>query len=321
MNRTVRVLLVLVLTLFAAAPAFSGSPATIAVPGFSLWRLEQPVRILSHESDAFASVIHSRYRDVEVEIDEEFLKQIELPVLTDLFIGKLAGSSKFAVVERSRAEAFLSGVEKAAEGPSGAEEVLKRGAELGAQYLALGTLTYAAHDIEREPVAYTSRTNLLERGEIRVELKIIETSTGRIAAAVPGKARIERRIKQEAAGPGSLPGSMLADLREELAHDLMVRTVDAFYPFKVVSVNGSAVIADRGENFRIRTGEVFEVIRWGEPVKDPDTGEVIAFDEQVLCRAVVTGVFPKACRLETAGGSAKVLPGDVLRPAGAEVSR
>lgn len=318
MKRLVPVFLVLTLT---AVPAWAGGPAAIAVPGFALWRLEQPVRITGHESDTFAPGFHSRYRTMEVDIDEEILRQIELPVLTDLFIGKLAGSSKFTVVERSRAEALLGGMERNTDGSADAGKMLERGAELGVQYVALGTLTYAAHDLEREPVAYTSRINLLERGEIRVELRVIEVATGRIVAAVPGKGRIERRIREAAAEPGPLPGSMLADLREELAHDLMVHTVDAFFPFKVVSVSENVVIADRGENFRIREGEAFEVIRRGAPVRDPDTGGVIAFDEEVLGRAVVTGVRPKACRLEAAEGSPKVLPGDVLRPLGVENSR
>jgi hypothetical protein len=302
--------------IFAACPAMAAEPALIAVPRFTLWTIEQPVRITGHEYDTFAPVGHTRYRTVEVDIEEEFLKEIELPVLTDIFIRKLVGSAKFTVMERSRADVLLDEIEGKNDGSVDGSALLNRGRMLGARYIAIGTLTYAARDVERESVAYTSRTDLVERGEIRVDLRILEVATGRIAASVPGKGKIERRIREGAAEPRPLPGSLFADLREELAHDLMTRAVDALYPFKVVSVKEGTVVADRGENFRIKNGEVFDVIRQGAPIVDPDTGNVIAFDEEVLDRVRVTQILEKACRAEIVTGSTRIRPGDILRPAG-----
>lgn len=302
---------------FAALSLEAAEPASIAVPGFTLWTVEQPRRITEHEYETHTPGALTRYQRREVELPKELLKEIELPVLTDIFIRKLVGSGKFTVVERAKADVLLGETERAKEGPHERSAVAKKGGALGVQYVALGTLTYAARDVELKPVAYTGRTHRIERGEIRVDLRILEVPTGRIVASVPGQGRLERRIDEDTLEPRPLPGSFIADLQEELAHDLMVRTVDALYPFKVISVKGGTAFADRGENFRIQKGEVYEVLRRGEPVIDPDTKEMIAFDEEVLDRVTVTGVFQKACRLETGNTASGVRPGDILRSTGA----
>lgn len=302
---------------FAALPLEATEPASIAVPRFTLWTVEQPRKITEHEYETHTPGALTRYQRREVELPEELLKEIELPVLTDAFIRKLVGSGKFTVVERSKADVLLDEIERAEEGALGRSAVAKKGGLLGVEYVALGTLTYAARDVELKPVAYTRRTDRVERGEIRVDLRILEVPTGRIMASVPGQGRIERRIAEDTREPRPMPGSFIVDLKEELAYDLMVRTVDALYPFKVVTVRDGAAFADRGQNFRIQKGEVYEVIRRGEPVTDPDTKEVIAFDEEALGRVTVTDVFQKACRIETGNTASRIRPGDILRPAGA----
>ena len=302
---------------FAALPLEAAEPASIAVPRFTLWSLEQPKKITEHEYETHTPGALTRYQRREVELPEELLKEIELPVLTDIFIRNLAGSGKLTVVERAKADVLLAEIERAEGGELGHSAVAKKGGALGVQYVALGTLTYAARDVELKPGAYTQRTHRIERGEIRVDLRILEVPTGRIVASVPGKGRLERRIDEDTLEPRPLPGSFIADLQEELAHDLMIKTVDALYPFKVVSVRGGTAFADRGQNFRIQKGEVYEVIRRGEPVIDPDTKEVIAFDEEVLDRVTVTDVFQKACRIETGNTASRIRPGDILRSAGA----
>ncbi len=296
---------------FAAVGAAASEPVSIAVPRFTLWTIEQPVKVIEQEYDTLAPGAHTRYRMREVEIPEEILREIELPVLTDIFIRKLADSSKFSVIERAKADVLAEEIEKGGDGSA----LAKKGRSLGVQLIAVGTLTYAARDIELKPVAYTARNDRVERGEIRVDLRILDVDTGRIVATVPGKGRIERRIREDTAEPRPMPGSLIVDLREELAHDLMAGTVDALYPFKVVTVKGKTAFADRGGNFRIQKGEMFDVIRRGSPIVDPDTGGVIAFDEEVLDRVVVTDVLPKACRVESVSGSSRISPGDILKPA------
>ena len=302
--------------IFAALPLEAAEPVTIAVPGFTLWTLEQPRKVTEHEYETHTPGALTRYQKREVELPENLIREIELPVLTDTFIRKLVGSGKFTVVERAKADVLLDEIERAEEGSPDDGAVAKKGGVLGAGYVALGTLTYAARDVELKPVAYTGRTDRIERGEIRVDLRILEVPTGRIVASLPGKGRLERRVAEDTREPRPLPGSFTVDLQEELAHDLMVRTVDALHPFKVVSVKGGTAFADRGENFRIRKGEIYEAVRRGAPVTDPDTKEVIAFDEKVLGRVTVTDVFQKACRVETDDSDLRIRPGDILRSTG-----
>ncbi len=302
--------------IFAALSLDAAEPASIAVPRFTLWTLEQPGKVTVEEYETHTPGALTRYERQEVEVPEEVLKEIELPVLTDIFIRKLVGSGKFTVVERAKADVLLDEIERAEEGSLDRSAVAKKGGALGVGYVALGTLTYAARDVELKPVAYTRRTDRIERGEIRVDLRILEVPTGRIVASLPGQGRIERRIAEDTRGSRPMPGSFSVDLQEELAHDLMVRTADALYPFKVVSVKGGTAFADRGQIFRIRKGEVYEVIRRGDPITDPDTKEVIAFDEEVLDRVTVADVFQKACRVETGATASRIRPGDILRSVG-----
>ncbi|MGB4109756.1 MAG: hypothetical protein WBL38_07875, partial [Desulfomonilia bacterium] len=151
---------------FAAVAAAASEPVSIAVPRFTLWTIEQPVKVIEQEYDTLAPGAHTRYRMREVEIPEEILREIELPVLTDIFIRKLADSSKFSVIERAKADVLAEEIEKGGDGSA----LAKKGRSLGVQLIAVGTLTYAARDIELKPVAYTARNDRVERGEIRVDL-------------------------------------------------------------------------------------------------------------------------------------------------------
>jgi hypothetical protein len=83
----------------------------------------------------------------------------------------------------------------------------------------------------------------------------------------------------------------------------------------VIIVKDNMVTANRGSNFGINPGDVNNIFRVGEPVKDPDTGKIIGKQETFIGKATVDTVQLELCTLILTGVKGNVKPGDILRPA------
>jgi len=291
--------------LYAAGP-------TVAVPRFTLWKVEHKSKVTDETYQSASPYGVSHYNKTEVQVDEDVIKEIDLPLLTDIFIRKLSSSAKFTLIERAKADKILSEIKMGEDGLIDKTSLVQKGKMLGAEYMAIGTLIYADASVEYTPVAYTERFYRMEKGTLKLDLRLLETATGRIVSAHLGKAELLNKTLVSSKSDNTLPKDFYLDLREALALDLTTRVVDSFYPLKAIFVKGRTITADRGKNYEIAVNEIYNVIRRGEPIEDPDTHEVIAFDETKICTARVVDVRDRVSRLEIVESGALPKKGDIL---------
>ena len=296
---------------------------TVAVPRLSVWTIENNGLISATNVSSYSAWDGTTYSQINIQNGRSRLKEIELPNLTDVFIRHLAGSGKFTVLERAKVDKILGEIYMSEAGFTDPASAVKKGKMLGAEYLAIGTVFQADLGFDIKEIPYTEQQQVRDKGVIRVELRIIETATGKIISSVIGEGIAVRTKSVEKKVYGArlekydpfFDMPFMHDLYDALANDLTTKTVNAFFPFRVIIVRDNMVTANRGSNFGINPGDVYNVIRTGEPVKDPDTGRIIGKQETILGKATVETVQQELCTLSLTGVKGDVRQGDILKPA------
>jgi hypothetical protein len=296
---------------------------TIAVPRFTVWTVETTGRVTETVIKNYSALGGMEYRQLDIKNGRSRLKEIDCPVLTDVFIRHLVNSGRFTVVDRAKTDKILGEIKLGEEGFTDPSAMVKKGKMLGAQYLVVGTVVQADMGYELKDVPYTEQHVLYEKGVIRVEMRVLETETGRIISAQLGEGLTAKRKPFDSKAYGTkleqydpfFDQPFVQDMYDALAVDLTSKTVNAFYPFKVVAVSGNSITANRGRNFGIAIGDIYNITRKGEQVKDPDTGKILGNRETIVTTAKVEGIQEEMCTLTVADVNVTVKNGDVLKPA------
>ena len=120
---------------------------------------------------------------------------------------------------------------------------------------------------------------------------------------------------------GGDPTNVVIDrLAAEGAEELACRLLDVAYPVRVLAVNGNTVTIDRGDGACMRVGDRRLVSSRGEALRDPDTGEILGYDESDVGVIEISRLESRLARAKLVQGTART--GDVLRamPAGGKVA-
>jgi hypothetical protein len=82
---------------------------------------------------------------------------------------------------------------------------------------------------------------------------------------------------------------------------------------KIAKVVGSTLYVNLGSEAGVKEGDEFTVIRAGEVIKDPDTGEVLGANESTVGRVRITAVMgPRLSKAAPVSGTVYKV-GDVLK--------
>ncbi len=296
---------------------------TMAVPRLSVWTVENTGQINATNVSSYTPWGGTTYSQINIQNGRSRLKEIELPNLTDVFIRHLAGSGKFTVLERAKVDKILGEIDMGDTGLADPAYAVKKGKMLGAEYLVIGTVFQADLGFDMREIPYTDQQQIRDKGVIRVELRIIETATGKIIRSVIGEGiavktrSLEKKVygaRLEKYDP-FFDSPFMHDLYDALANDLTTKTVNAFFPFRVILVKDNLITANRGSNFGINSGDVYNIIRTGEAIYDPDTGKTIGKQEAVVGKATVISVQQELCTLSITGVLGNIRKGDLLKPA------
>jgi curli biogenesis system outer membrane secretion channel CsgG len=320
-KQTYSILLSLGLFFMCCWPAHA-KMITIAVPRLSVWTVESTGQVTETKVNSYSPWGGTTYSQINIQNGRSRLKEIELPNLTDVFIRHLAGSGKFKILERAKVDKVLGEISMGEAGLTDPASSVKKGKLLGAEYFVVGTVFQADLGFDIREIPYTKEQQVRDKGVIRVELRIIETDTGKIISSEVGEGiavktkSLEKKVygaRLEKYDPFfDMP--FMHDLFDALANDLTTKTVNSFFPFRVIIVKDNVITANRGSNFGINAGDVYNVIRTGGAIKDPDTGKTIGKQEAVVGKATVLTVQKEVSTLSLTGVKGDVRQGDILKP-------
>lgn len=225
--------------------------------------------------------------------------------LADMMMTALMQTRKFDIVERSQ---LAKVVDEQALGASGAVDpstAARIGNLSGADYLLLGAVTEASAKASKFGIGGLRVGS--SSVKLAIDVRFVDSETGNIMWA--------DYMEDSKDAPSIDVGQYEFDLDSGPTQELARGLVDAItenivvtvYPPIIIDYQQAAgtVIVNYGDVFFER-GETYDVIRKGEPVKDPTTGEIVAHREEHLGRIKITEVEERASHGEVVDGTVEL---------------
>lgn len=227
-------------------------------------------------------------------------------VTNDLLV-KLTNSKRFDVLERQEVDQILD--EKAFAALTSGQSIDSKLSEIiEADYLILTSVNDFKIKTEHQKVAYVDQIQTRHYGIIEATLRIVDSHTGKLLAA--DKIRINKRLKSSSE---VVNVSVYADLVDGFTTTLVSRIMLRLYPIKIIgAISSTDFYINRGSDGGLVKGAVFDVMREGEEMIDPDTGISFGKVEQKVAQVSVASVEPSRAKVHLVSGSG-IKNGDVLR--------
>ena len=199
----------------------------------------------------------------------------------DELVTQLFRTGAFSLIERSQLEAVLAEQDLGASGAVDTSTAARIGQLLGVQLVLTGSITQFS--IERTSGGFRSLGASVSRAESILDVRLVNTTTGEIMLAESGEGRktfgggffkgagIEREfdagVAQEALRPA------IEQVTEKIAAQ-----ADRFAALKpvappaptaqIVGARDGSIYINQGENFGVRVGQRFDVVRVVDEIRD-----------------------------------------------------
>lgn len=220
----------------------------------------------------------------------------------DMFITELVKSGRFTVVDRERLDAIMREKNLSLSGDIDPRTAVQAGKLLGVEYIIFGNVTEFGEETSKAQVGWGIGVDVKRKKFVSaLDARLVSTTTGEILWA--DKARKEEsNVKVFVMGTGGgvddrrMFDKVLLPCVEELAGKLKnlnletSKTVVGRVAGKIARVQGGTISINLGSEDGISVGDTLGVYRMGEPIKDPDTGQVLGADEEKVGSIKVTAV-------------------------------
>lgn len=217
----------------------------------------------------------------------------------DMLTTALSKTRKFDLVERDRMTEILKEQAMGQSGIFDEDTAQTSGTIQGVDYIVFGAIT--EYGLNQKGVAGKDFGFKSTKAIMTIDIRIVDASTGSIAIAETVTEEIEgsKGITVEGFGAADDNEKVLSDVMRECANSVANLVVSTIYPVKIVSINSEGTIMlNYGEGFLCK-GDIMEVFSQGEKVIDPDTGEVLGNEEELIDRICVTDCQAKFSKAVT----------------------
>ena len=247
----------------------------------------------------------------------------------DMMANALDRADRFIVINRSNIEDILEEQDFAASDRTVTSGAAKTGKLLNAQFIIIGAVT------EYEETTSSDSGGVRIKGfkvgakvtkaHIAVILRMIDTTSGiEITQRVEGSSKttgIAADYSNSDWGLGgkhfqkSPLGKAIQNAIDQGVLLLGTRILDAPWTGKVVLAKPGKIYINAGERNGVKVGDTFVVYHRGDELRDPDTGELLDFEEEKLGTISVISVKEKIaiCMEEEIKEGAEIQTGDVLK--------
>ena len=247
-------------------------------------------------------------------------------VVNGMFETQLVKTGKFSVVERKRIEEVLAEQGLGLSGAVDPGTAARVGKILGVELILVGDITALGM---RKSGGGTgmfggSKTTL----EGALDVRLVSTTTAQIVfAETANNSDSNFNIRAFGVGGGvdfdetmidKVFRPVVSDLSQQMAGKVgeivgNMRGGGGGISGKIANVVGANIYINQGSNEGVKVGDVFDVFRTGEEIRDPDTGAVLDVIESLVGRIIITSVKEKVS-IGTAQSGGGFQSGDVVRP-------
>ncbi len=236
-----------------------------------------------------------------------FLSVDDYPRVKNDLMVKLTNSNRFDVLERHEIDQVLD--EKNFTALMSGDEIdpyLKE--TIGADYLVLTAVDKFAIQSESKKLAYVDEVQTRHYGIVEATLRLVDSHTGKLLAA--DKIRINKKLDKY---NKNIAANTYSNLIDEFTNLMVSKIVHRIYPIKIMATlpDGSVYI-NRGLDGGLKTGDIFDVMRPGQELIDPDTGISFGSAETKVAQLKLDTVEAARAKAAIISGD-EVQRGDILR--------
>lgn len=253
----------------------------------------------------------------------------------DMLVTELVKKGNFRVMEREQLAAIMEEKHLSLSGDVDPKTAVKLGKMIGVEYLIAGAVTelgVADRDVNVPSALFGGRLPSVnvrsQKMDAAVDARAFSTSTGEIVwADTASESTSDSSVYVAGAGGGVEDRRKL----DRLLRPVVVKLADSLsrtkistsglggasdasgVAGKIAKTAGSTLYVNVGSEAGVKEGDEFDVLRAGEVIKDPDTGEVLGANETKVGRIRINAVMgPRLSRASAvSGGVFKV--GDALK--------
>jgi len=220
--------------------------------------------------------------------------EYQTSLLNDKFVTALAKTQKVSVVERKKLASLREETQLTQAGLTDPNKSVEFGKLLGADYFLFGTLSMLDGKMSYATLPYNLGVQRLIDFLVGADIRIVETKTGKIIAAKSQKVKKTKKEANPLDSDNTIPVEFQHEAYDDLVQRLVATTIDTLFPIKVANYSDNVAYLNRPN---LEPGKRYEVVRLGEVIRDPDTGEVLG---QVETKVAIVKVLRGMEKFSTA---------------------
>lgn len=253
----------------------------------------------------------------------------------DMLVTELVKKGNFRVMERERLAAIMEEKNLALSGDIDPKTAMKLGKMIGVEYLIAGAVTelgVADRDVNVPGRLFGGRLPSVnvrsQKMDAAVDARAFSTSTGEIVWADSATESTSDSSVYVAGAGGGVEDQRKLD---RLLRPVVVKLADSLGQAKITTSGlggaadasgvagkiaktaGDTLYVNVGSEAGVKEGDEFNVLRAGEVIKDPDTGEVLGANETKVGRIRITVVMGPRLSKATAAAGSGFKVGDILK--------
>ena len=199
--------------------------------------------------------------------------------LADRIQNILIGSHDFTVLNRRTTPEIQAELHRIRSGAAPEQDYALLGQSLVADYVLVGAMRHFHYELIRRPGLTGHHVYVTAEGAIEVSYKLINVPTRQVVWSGIGRARFSRF--SPFGGAPSAP-AVLDDALAQISRHIGQAVVHYLYPIRILSLQGSQYVIGAGRG-TVRAGQVYEVMREGAAITNPDTHQSLGYAQIYCC--------------------------------------
>lgn len=235
--------------------------------------------------------------------------------MADMLVSAFTNTKQFRMIERAEMDKILQEQNFALSGAVNAQTAAKVGQILGVEYMIIGSVN--EFGTQESEVGAFGVNMINHTAAVGLDIRVINTTTAEIVAAATGQCSkstkgvgisnadiLPTNVK---VGSDRFSTTLIGKATRGAVDDAtakIVKELGGSWKGAVVKVSEDGTVTiNGGENAGVKVNDIFKVIRKGEEMVDPETGESLGSEDEVIGEIKITEVKPKYANAKVVKGS------------------
>ncbi|MFA5778585.1 MAG: CsgG/HfaB family protein [Elusimicrobiota bacterium] len=231
----------------------------------------------------------------------------------DMLVTKLVETKKFKVIERAELDKVMEEQKLGLSGTITAQTAAAVGKILGVEYMIIGSVN--EYGLKSSETSAFGVQVINHTASVGLDIRVINTTTAEITTAATGQCKKSTKAvglsnrdlfpTDVKVGSPEFATSLIGQATRGAVEDAVekiTKNLGGRWRGAIIKVADGSVTINGGTNADIKVNDVFKVIRKGEEMKDPETGESLGGEDSEIGEIKITEVKEKYSKAKIVDG-------------------